>query len=772
MELTDRQEKIGKVILDYSKYPNEDYYSEGSSEDALLQVVAKYDESEFDRIILGSRSWPMLYHLSHIRGNVVSWLPICKSHKVLEIGSGCGAITGILSDMAKDVTCVELSKKRSTINATRNRHRGNIKILVGNFEDIEQDLSEKYDFITLIGVFEYAESYIKGESPHEILLKRVGRHLAPGGKIIIAIENQYGLKYFAGCKEDHTGRYYEGIEGYTNSTGVRTFSKKSIEEITEKSGFNSEFYYPYPDYKLAHTIYSDEILPKEGSLTTNLRNFDADRIVVFNESKVFDQIIREGMFPHYSNSFLVVLSYGEVEWKERTIYAKYSSERKDEFAIMTYVTVKEGKRHIYKTALTAKANEHIASMQSHFEMLKSEFHGLLFKPNHIISLQKGEEEPAIAGRSSKARDKIELQYLVGTDFEQYLNMLQENKQYEKMLFMIEKFVNELSKTKEEESFQTTGKFEKLFGKWTLGKDYAGCSPCDFDLIFSNILFTEGENQELEWNILDYEWTFEFQIPLKYVIYRSIYYWLRDEKSKKFRNYLNKQGIDLYEKFNIMQNERDAFCKMEEHFQQYIIGEKASLTLLHAIMPSATVDMALMFEGESLLRNLHTPKVYFSIGEGFCEENKIPVFAGVNNVAEVTIEFKLEKRMRAIRIDPTEYPCSLKVNKITIIMEEGEQIVKRYIVNGLKITPSMFLFDTDDAQIIIEEIPHKAIGMRVEYTVGMLRKAFFDEITKALAEKRRRNKKKLSLLERILIKYKIIDRRLAMDDYYYNQESDA
>jgi len=55
---------------------------------------------------------------------------------------------------------------------------------------------------------------------------------------------------------------------------------------------------------------------------------------------------------------------------------------------------------------------------------------------------------------------------------------------------------------------------------------------------------------------------------------------------------------------------------------------------------------------------------------------------------------------------------------------------------------------------------------------MLRKAFFDEITKALAEKRGRNKKKLSLLERVLIKYKIIDKRLAMDDYCYNQESDA
>ena len=37
------------------------------------------------------------------------------------------------------------------------RDQDNLKILVGNFQEIEKNLTEKYDYITLIGVFEYGE---------------------------------------------------------------------------------------------------------------------------------------------------------------------------------------------------------------------------------------------------------------------------------------------------------------------------------------------------------------------------------------------------------------------------------------------------------------------------------------------------------------------------------------------------------------------------------------------------------------------------------------
>ncbi|MBE6089738.1 MAG: class I SAM-dependent methyltransferase [Clostridium beijerinckii] len=301
-------EKVGNVVLNYDHYSGIDLYSEGDVEDELLDIVQSNEERQFNNIIAERKKWSIMYHLSHIRGNIVEWLPISKKQTVLEIGSGCGAITGVLANKAKKVTCIELSKKRSLINAYRNRDKENIEILLGNFEEVERDIIEKYDYITLIGVFEYSESYILQKKPYVNFLNIIRKHLKNNGKVIIAIENKLGLKYWAGCKEDHVDRYFENIEDYTKTKGVKTFSRKELEEIMQESGFyNYKFYYPYPDYKLPTQIYSDSYLPKRGELNNNNRNFDKERIVTFDESKVYDTIIKEGLFPVYSNSYLIVI---------------------------------------------------------------------------------------------------------------------------------------------------------------------------------------------------------------------------------------------------------------------------------------------------------------------------------------------------------------------------------------------------------------------------------------------------------------------------------
>ena len=156
----------------------------------------------------------MLYHLSDLRENIVEWLPMDKSMKVLEVGSGCGAITGSLSRKAGSVTCVDLSRKRSLINAYRHKDCGNVTIHVGNFTDIEPDLPKDYDYVCLIGVFEYGQSYIGGDTPFTDFYKILKKHVKPGGRIVIAIENKLGLKYWAGCREDHVGAFFAGLEDY------------------------------------------------------------------------------------------------------------------------------------------------------------------------------------------------------------------------------------------------------------------------------------------------------------------------------------------------------------------------------------------------------------------------------------------------------------------------------------------------------------------------------------------------------------------------------
>lgn len=307
------EEKIGKVTLDLTWYPGEDLYSDGPVEEELLEIARTYKEEELNQVIAERNSWAVLYHFSHIRQNILEWLPIEKEHKVLEIGSGCGAITGALARKAKKVTCIDLSKMRSTINAYRNQEYDNVKILVGNFQDIEKNLEETYDYITLIGVFEYSEGYIGTKEPYVEMIRRISRHLAPGGKLVIAIENRLGLKYWAGCTEDHVGTYFEGIEGYPNTSGVKTFSRKELLDTIQAAGdFRTTFYYPYPDYKFPMSIYSDAYLPKKGELRDNFCNYDRVRMQLFQEPKVYDTLVDAGMFPEFSNSFLVLVEKEDV----------------------------------------------------------------------------------------------------------------------------------------------------------------------------------------------------------------------------------------------------------------------------------------------------------------------------------------------------------------------------------------------------------------------------------------------------------------------------
>lgn len=302
------KEHVGKVILNYSNYTGVDLYSDGVVEDELLDIVKKYTEEEFDDVIRRYNKWPILYHLSHIRGNIVEGLPITKEETVLEIGAGCGAVTGTLADKAKMVTCIELSKKRSLINAYRNQNRDNIEILIGNFQDIEKSIEEKYDYITLIGVFEYAESYIKDKEAYSTFLTTILKHLKPNGKLIIAIENKLGMKYWAGAVEDHVNIMFEGIEGYMNSTGAKTFTRSELEQMFKQCGLNQyTFYYPYPDYKLPDVIYSDEYLPKENELNHNITRDNLQRISLFDEKLAFNNMIKNGLFSLYSNSYLIVI---------------------------------------------------------------------------------------------------------------------------------------------------------------------------------------------------------------------------------------------------------------------------------------------------------------------------------------------------------------------------------------------------------------------------------------------------------------------------------
>ncbi len=289
--------------LNLAFYTGTDYYSDGDIEDELLSIVKAH--SDYTEVLAKDNRWPILYHLSPIRQNIINWYPFKAEASCLEIGAGCGAITGALCDKLAQVTAVELSKRRASINLERHKQYDNLEIFVGNLNDMH--FEEKFDYITLNGVLEYAGSFTKTDNPYHDFLTQIKQYLKPDGKLIIAIENRYGLKYFAGAKEDHTGKEFDSIAGYPETDHVRKYGKKEIEDLLTQSGYPDQtFYYPHPDYKMPMEIYSETWQPDLNTMLAQAPNFDTERYELFNETDAFSGIVKNGQFEFFANSFLII----------------------------------------------------------------------------------------------------------------------------------------------------------------------------------------------------------------------------------------------------------------------------------------------------------------------------------------------------------------------------------------------------------------------------------------------------------------------------------
>lgn len=180
-------------------------YSDGDEvEERLARIIGQATDLSVlsTQLSQNSTDWPSLYHLSSSRANILRpFETILSGADVLEIGAGCGAITRYLGEQCSNVIALEGALRRAAIARSRTRDLGNVEVVGDRFNEFSCE--HKFDVVTLIGVLEYANMFTPSDQAARAMLERVRTFLKPGGKVIIAIENQLGLKYFAGAPEDH-----------------------------------------------------------------------------------------------------------------------------------------------------------------------------------------------------------------------------------------------------------------------------------------------------------------------------------------------------------------------------------------------------------------------------------------------------------------------------------------------------------------------------------------------------------------------------------------
>lgn len=608
-----------------------------------------------------------VFKTSYLRSNIIAWLPIQKEDAVLFIENGMEPIKEKLREMTDNLVCTSLSECEKV--------KGSFDyiIWIGNF------------FETGVALFGFCSDRLFQAESTIIFFSR---WLKQDGRVVLALENTLGLKYWAGAKEEKSGKYFAGIMQERDSGGL---SRKELLELLQKLKMKGKFYYPFPDYRFSMSIYSDEYQPKTGELSDQVGNFDEERLTMFDETRAGDTLIEEELFPRFSNSFLLVLGQGEVSLKnqkeEEILFVKFSNDRSSAYNIKTFITKSgDGKRHLIKMPDNSLACRHMEGIGKAYGELSALFADSRFLVNRYESREEG----------------LELEYLLGQTLEEQADKLLEAGEEEKAAKLVLQAALELRKCKKQEAFTVTEEFSRVFGEVSLPAGLMAAPFNDVDAILPNIL-VQGEN----WVLIDYEWSFPFPIPVNFIIYRLIHYYIETTAKRQVL-----QSYNLYGKAGLSPEELSLYPGMEERFQNYIMGSHIPLGKLYRREGKPVYHVKrVLNEIRETERRLELV-FYFDRGNGFSEEDSRSFRCEALD-GEHKFRTRIPEDIKRLRIDPGNEAVTVKLRKLH--WENEPERVMPFVSNGHKLKENLFLFDTKDPNILLD-VPQGGGGLVLDLKI--------------------------------------------------------
>ncbi len=514
----------------------------------ICSYIAQNDSDDYDLLISDDERWKIFYHLSGMRKSLLNWYEFKKDSSLLEVGGSFGALTGLFCDKCREVVSIERFVRRAEQIYERHKTRDNLTVYAGRIEDIR--FPGKFDYITVIGTLEYIGKGKADRSIYSDYLKKLKTLLKPQGVMLIAVENRYGLKYFCGAPEPHTGIPFSGINGYPYGSSGYSFSRKEMIDILESAGFRHyKFYYPLPDYKLPQLIYSQDYIPQASIRERVIPYYLNPSALLAYENDLYDDIVENRVLGFFSNSFLIECSDSE-DFCD-VLYAAVSTDRGREDGFATTI---HSNGTVKKTALYPEGIRRLESIVKNHEELQA-------RNIRVI-------DSRISGNA------LLMPYMENDTLSEYLKKII-RVDTEKFIYLFDRLYEIILKS----SVHTTSD-NKLncnddsldFGV-ILEKAY-------IDMIPINCFYDSGD-----FIFFDQEFTREYY-PAKYVIFRALkytYYFIKDADDHVPLAFMkNRYGLaDLW----------DLFDKEEYDF----VSKNRRYDINRGFFPRAYVDKELMYK---------------------------------------------------------------------------------------------------------------------------------------------------------------------------------
>ena len=284
------------------------------------------------------------------------------------------------------------------------------------------------------------------------------------------------------------------------------------------------------------------------------------------------------------------------------------------------------------------------------------------------------------------------EYVEAETLEERIDELLEDNRPNEARELLLLFLRKIRMIHETDEFHMTDEFREIFGDIDLPEGLKCAKVTNIDLICSNLLMTKPRT------VLDYEWTVDFPVPGKYVLYRNLHYLGEFGVGRlelNMRDLCSRLGID-----DVLIN---AFRKMEAAFQNAVIkGHVPLRSLYHDISPGIA---------EYHVDAPDYAQVYFNMGEGYTDEHAVGVRV---RGGRINLNLDIPEGCGDVRIDPCSSPCMVSILRLAL---DGTEIpIQHYKLSGGYAKGKRAYFTTDDPAFSSIMIPEgtKKLEIRMNF----------------------------------------------------------
>lgn len=322
---------------------------------------------------------------------------------------------------------------------------------------------------------------------------------------------------------------------------------------------------------------------------------------------------------------------------DKVLFTKYCSERSQEYQILTQILESVEERYVIKKALSEKSRVHLKRMVINYKRLSDHYRDEEIKVCPCIPIND---------------NSIKFPYVEGASLDVLISGHAHNKQYQELYEDIHLLCRVIKNVKGKKQFYKTQAFLNIFGDVGLDSELEASEISNIDMIASNIIIGE------KINIIDYEWVFDFPIPIQYIIYRTL---LLNKNIDQLPEEIKKK---VYETAGISHEDETVYLKMEKSFQRYVTRDANVMARLLDKFDTTCLSL----QNIDISGLIYTFRVFIDSGQGF---NLIwkKIYNGVQSRFEIPIIE--DKNALKILLKPVDGGCILFIDKIWGI--NGDQI---------------------------------------------------------------------------------------------------